>query len=80
MTTPNKQGADWALTKGWLNTQIAKMQDEMLSPLTPEEYHRARGGILLARELIEWVEPTTPPKVEGEDDYGISDPDKEKYT
>lgn len=71
---PNKAGADWALMRGWLKTQIATKQDEMLTPLTPEEYNAARGAILLAKEAIEWVEPSAPPQTE-EDDYGISNPD-----
>jgi hypothetical protein len=75
----NKEGADWKLVKAELNTRIAQLQDQMLSSLSVEEYHRCRGSILLAKDLIEWVEPTTPGKT-SEDDYGISDANRENYT
>lgn len=75
----NKEGADWLLIKAELNSRIADFQQQMLASLPPEEYHRCRGAILLAREMIEWVEPTIPPKTK-EDDYGMSDPNSENYT
>ena len=74
----NKEGADWKVLKAKLNTMIDGLQEDMLNLLPPEEYHRCRGGILLAREVIEWVEPTTPPITE-EDNYGISDPNKDNF-
>lgn len=80
MTTKvNKEGVDWLLIRGELKTRIAKYQEDMLAVLPAEEYHRCRGAILLAKELIEWVEPTTPPKTQ-EEDYDISDPGRENYT
>ncbi len=74
----NKEGVDWLLVKAELNTRIADFQNQMLQSLPPEEYHRCRGAILLAKELIEWVEPTTPPKT-SEEDYGISTPEAGNY-
>lgn len=76
MSKVNKKGTDWLLLKGELNTRISNMQEDMLGLLPPEEYHRCRGAILFAREIMEWVEPTTPP-VTTEDNYGISDPEQE---
>lgn len=74
----NKDGADWLLLKAELNTRIARLQEDMLNPLPYEEYNRCRGGILFAKEIIEWVEPTAPPQTT-EENYDISDPDREKY-
>jgi hypothetical protein len=74
----NKEGADWLLIRSHLNTLIEQLQQEMLSLQPPEQYHAHRGAILFARGLIEWVEPSTPPKT-SEDTYGISDPEKENY-
>lgn len=70
----NKSGTDWGNTKKWLLIQIEKLHRQMEQPLSLEEYNQVRGSILMARELIEAVEPTTPPKT-AEDDYGISSPD-----
>jgi hypothetical protein len=78
ITRVNKEGADWIVAKRWLREQIEKRQEEMLAILSPEEYHARRGAILMAREMMEWVEPTTPPKTT-EDDYGSSDPNSEFY-
>lgn len=72
----NKAGTDWLLVKAEMKTRIHSTQEDMLRLLPPEEYHRLRGAVMVMRELIEWVEPTTPPQTE-EDDYGISDPSKE---
>lgn len=80
MTTQiNPAGTDWLLIRAHLNTRIAELHREMESPLAPEMYNQHRGAILLARELIEKVEPTSPPKTT-EDNYGMSDPEEEKYT
>lgn len=77
-STPNKLGADWAIMKARLKTTIADNHAAMEHGLSVEEYNKCRGAVLLARELIEWVEPTTPPKTE-EDSYGISDPSESNY-
>lgn len=74
ITSVNKDGFDWKLIKSELNTRIADLQSQMLSPLPLEDYHRCRGAILLAKDIIEAVEPTTPPKTV-EDNYDISDPE-----
>lgn len=74
----NKEGADWHLLRAEINTRVADLQEDMLRVLSPEEYHRCRGAVLFARGLIEWVEPTTPPKTQ-EEDYGMSDPSRENY-
>lgn len=79
MSAVNKSGADWLILRSRLFTSIADMHRKMESPLTLEEYHAARGSIALARELIEWVEPSGPPQTT-EDDYGISDPNQGNYT
>jgi hypothetical protein len=71
----NKQSVEWQLIKAKLNTIIIAARDAMESTALPmEEYNFLRGQIAVARELIEWVEPTTPP-ITTEDDYGISDPE-----
>lgn len=76
MSKVNKAGTDWLILKAEINSRIGRMQEDMLSLLPPEEYHRCRGAILMARELIEWVEPNTPPTTK-EEDYDISDPGRE---
>lgn len=75
----NKEGVDWLLIKAKLRSDIAAAQEQLLAELTLEQYHAIRGAILAAKELIEWVEPTTPPKIE-EETYGISDPSKDNYS
>ena len=77
---PNKEGVDWRLIKAELNARIAQLQEEMLNPLTSEEYNRCRGGILLAKELIEWVEPTAKVTEAKDDGYGFSGGEGENYT
>jgi hypothetical protein len=69
----NKAGQDWLLIKAKLHSVISEAHALMEFGLPVEEYHRAVGRVATARELIEWVEPTTPP-VTSEDDYGISTP------
>lgn len=69
----NKAGQDWVLIKAKLRSVIERAHAMMESGLSVEEYNSARGQIAVARELIEFVEPTTPP-VTHEDDYGISEP------
>ena len=76
MINVNKAGADWGNTKAWLAARIDGLHRQMEDQLSAEEYHQCRGAILLARELIEQVEPTTPPQIE-EENYGISNPDGE---
>lgn len=78
MTTINKVGADWLVMRSRLFTKIADLHKQMEQSLTMEEYHAARGGIALARELIEWVEPSTPVGTT-EEDYGMLDPNRENY-
>lgn len=67
----NKIGHDWLIMKSWLHTKIENLHRNMEQPLNVEEYNQLRGSILLIREIIELVEPSSPPKEE-EDDYGIS--------
>lgn len=75
MSAPNKHSGDWALVKTKLNEMVATAFDAMIGPTVDiAEYNFLRGQIVLAKELIEWVEPTTPP-VTTEDNYGISDPE-----
>jgi hypothetical protein len=69
----NKVGQDWRLIRFRLVEMIDAAHSLMELGLTVEEYQQAVGRVAMARELIEWVEPTTPaPTLE--DDYGISDP------
>jgi hypothetical protein len=70
----NKAGADWLILKARINTMIAQSRDAMEAGQSVEEYNFLRGHIAMAKELIEWVEPTTPP-ITTEDTYGISDPE-----
>lgn len=79
MIKPNKEGADWLVIKAELKNRIASLQEEMLNELSPEQYNSCRGAILMARQIIEWVEPTTPPKTT-EDDYGFISEDGRIYT
>ena len=74
MISVNKEGADWKLVKAWLRTSINKAHDAMEAGQSIEEYHFLRGQILLARALIDEVEPATPP-ITTEDNYGISSPE-----
>lgn len=69
----NKEGTDWLLIKKWLEERIDEFHIVMEFQQPIEMYNQIRGSILLARDLLEWVEPTTPPQTE-EDDYGISNP------
>lgn len=64
----NKAGVDWLNIKKWLLDKVDELHKAMETPLNIEEYNQARGSILMARELIETVEPTTPPTTE-EDQY-----------
>jgi hypothetical protein len=73
MMKVNKESPDWAMIKRWLSEQIDDSHSDMERGLTVEEYNKCRGHIALAKALIEWVEPTTPP-LTSEDDYGISAP------
>lgn len=79
MTTQiNKNDTSWLLTKGWLTTRIDALHRQMETGLSVEDYHGARGSILLARELMEHVEPSGPPQT-SEDTYDVSDPDEGLY-
>ena len=73
----NKAGQDWLLMKHKLKAVIATAHANMEAGLSSDEYHAARGQIAVARDLIEMVEPTTPP-VTTEDDYGISDTEQQE--
>lgn len=73
----NKQGQDWVLIRKKLGEAIRDAHAVMEGGVSMEEYHRCRGQIAMARELIEWVDPTTPP-ITHEDDYGISDPEQQE--
>jgi len=75
MMQVNKQGQDWLLVKAKLGEIIVAMHDAMERGLSIEEYNLCRGQVATARELIEWVEPSTPPLTE-EDSYGISNPEE----
>lgn len=77
-TQVNKLGADWLLIKKWLRDRIEASHHNIENGLTLEEYHAQRGRILMAKELIEMVEPTAPPQT-SEDDYGISTGEKDIY-
>ena len=74
----NKAGTDWLLLRSHLHTLIKAQQALMEQGLSVEEYHRAVGSITMAREVIEWVEPTAPPQTK-EEDYGMLDPNSENY-
>lgn len=71
MTSINKLGADWLLTKAFLKTKIDDARSNMERGQSMEEYHFSRGVIAMCKALIEEVEPTTPPQTH-EDDYEIS--------
>jgi hypothetical protein len=79
MIKPNKEGADWLVIKAELKNRIASLQEEMLNELSVEQYNSCRGAILMARQIIEWVEPTTPPQIT-EDTYGFIAEDDRIYT
>lgn len=74
----NKDGTDWLLIKDKINDITEQCQETMLSLLPPDEYHKYRGMVLGLRALKDWVEPNTPVTTT-EDDYGISDPEKDNY-
>lgn len=76
--TINKLSPDWIVAKQWLQDQIEKSHRNMESPLSPDAYNFERGRIALARDLIEEVEPTSPPQT-SEEDYGISTPETGSY-
>lgn len=71
MINVNKIGADWVAIKAWLNHKIEQARSDMEAGQTMEEYHNLRGQILMAKLLIEEVEPSTPPQT-SEDNYGFS--------
>lgn len=70
----NKSSPEWLIIKAELNTIVAKAREAMEGELAFHEYNFFRGQIAVAKELMEGVEPTTPP-VTTEEDYGISDPE-----
>lgn len=74
----NKAGTDWLVLKAQIHTIIQEAHTRMEQPLSIEQYNFWRGQIAMARDLIEWVEPTAPPQTQ-EEDYGISDPNQGNY-
>lgn len=74
----NKLSPEWVAIKAMLEAEIEEARTSMEAGQSHEVYQFTRGQIALARKVIEFVEPTTPPKPEqAEDTYGISDPDRE---